>query len=195
MRSATRSCSRVPWRSSGRVFAPVVGLLERVTNAITGALGVSVADRDRISSEELMILVERGGEQGIIEAEEEQMIGAVLGLGERKVHEVMVPRIDIVGLPVDGDPRPDGGHHRAGRALAHPGVPGQRRQHRGHPVRQGPAAVPQGHRPAAAGAAHGARAAVRARVDERGRPAPPACSGAGCTSRSCSTSTAAPRAS
>src|SRR4029079_61030 len=30
----------------GRVFAPVVGLLERVTNGITGALGVSGADRD-----------------------------------------------------------------------------------------------------------------------------------------------------
>jgi putative hemolysin len=85
----------------GRVFAPVVWLLERVTGAITGALGVSVTERDRISSEELMILVERGGEQGVIEAEEEQMIGAVLGLGEHKVHEVMVPRIDIVGLPLD----------------------------------------------------------------------------------------------
>ena len=28
------------------------------------------------------------------------MIGAVLELGERRVHEVMVPRIDIVALPV-----------------------------------------------------------------------------------------------
>jgi putative hemolysin len=102
----------------GRVFAPVVWLLERVTNAITGALGVTATDRDRISSEELMILVERGGEQGIIEAEEEQMIGAVLGLGEHKVHEVMVPRIDIVGLSVDAaldqmiDTIVQGGHSR-----------------------------------------------------------------------------------
>ena len=31
----------------------------------------------------------------MIEAEEQQMIGAVLELGERRVHEVMVPRIDI----------------------------------------------------------------------------------------------------
>ena len=48
-----------------------------------------------------MILVERGSEQGVIEAEEEQMIGAVLELGEQRVHEVMVPRIDITALPVD----------------------------------------------------------------------------------------------
>ena len=46
-----------------------------------------------------MFLVERGGEQGVIEAEEQQMIGAVLELGERRVHEVMVPRIAIVAAP------------------------------------------------------------------------------------------------
>jgi putative hemolysin len=102
----------------GRVFAPVVWLLERVTGAITRALGVSITERDRISSEELRILVERGGEQGVIEAEEEQMIGAVLDLGDHKVHEVMVPRIDIVGLPVEAsidqmiDTIVQGGHSR-----------------------------------------------------------------------------------
>jgi putative hemolysin len=102
----------------GRVLAPLVWLLERVTGAILAALGVSVTERDRISSEELRILVEQGGEQGVIEAEEEQMIGAVLGLGEHKVHEVMVPRIDIVGLPVDAtldtmiDTIVEGGHSR-----------------------------------------------------------------------------------
>ncbi len=57
---------------------------------------------EAISSEELRILVERGGEQGTIEAEEEQMIGGVLELGERRVHEVMVARVDIVALPLDG---------------------------------------------------------------------------------------------
>jgi CBS domain containing-hemolysin-like protein len=54
-----------------------------------------------MSTEELKILVERGGEQGILEAEEEQMIHAVIELGDRRVHEVMVPRIDIVGMAVD----------------------------------------------------------------------------------------------
>ena len=46
-----------------------------------------------------MLIVERGGEQGVLEAEEEQMIHAVIELGEGRVHEVMVPRIAIVGLP------------------------------------------------------------------------------------------------
>jgi magnesium and cobalt exporter, CNNM family len=85
----------------GALFAPVVWVLNVITEAITSALGVREIDRDRLSPEELMILVERGGEQGVIEAEEEQMIGAVLELGERRVHEVMVPRIAMVSLGVD----------------------------------------------------------------------------------------------
>jgi putative hemolysin len=89
-----------PVQFLGRVFRPLVWLLNTINQAITRALGVTEIERDRLSSEELMILVERGGQQGIIEAEEEQMIGAVLELGERRVHEVMVPRIDIVAIPV-----------------------------------------------------------------------------------------------
>ncbi len=45
--------------------------------------------------------MERGGEQGILEAEEEQMINAVIELGDRRLHEVMVPRTAIVALPTE----------------------------------------------------------------------------------------------
>jgi putative hemolysin len=83
----------------GRILRPFVWFLEATTGAITRVLGVSEVQQDRITAEELMILVERGGEQGGIEAEEQQMIGAVLELGEQRVHEVMVPRIAIVSAP------------------------------------------------------------------------------------------------
>ena len=76
-------------------------VLTRINDCITRLLGVTQMDHDAISSEELRILVERGGEQGILEAEEEQMIHAVIELGERRVHEVMVPRIDMVAVPAD----------------------------------------------------------------------------------------------
>ncbi len=59
-----------------------------------------VQKRAQISTEELKLIVERGGEEGILEAEEEQMISAVIGLSDRRVHEVMVPRTDMSALPV-----------------------------------------------------------------------------------------------
>jgi putative hemolysin len=85
-----------------RVLGPVISLLTGLTRAVTEALGARVSADAQISAEELKLIVERGGEQGVLEAEEEQMINAVIELGERRVHEVMVPRIDIVGLEVSG---------------------------------------------------------------------------------------------
>lgn len=90
-----------PVDALGRLLGPVVGLLTSITHGITRLLGVSGVSDEAISTEELRILVERGGEQGTIEAEEEQMIGGVLELGERRVHEVMVARVDIVALSVE----------------------------------------------------------------------------------------------
>jgi putative hemolysin len=89
----------VPLDLLGRLLAPVVLMLTGITRFITRLFGADVTTEAQITAEELRLIVERGGEQGILEAEEEQMINAVIELGDRKLHEVMVPRIAIVGLP------------------------------------------------------------------------------------------------
>ena len=83
-----------------RVLSPLIAILTRVTSAIAGIFGASVTNEARISADELRLIIERGGEQGVLEAEEEQMINAVIELGEQRVHEVMVPRTAIMALPV-----------------------------------------------------------------------------------------------
>src|SRR5829696_260863 len=82
----------------GRIFRPIVALLTATTRTISRAFGADVTTEAQITAEELRLIVERGGEQGILEAEEEQMINAVIELGERRVHEVMVPRVAIAAL-------------------------------------------------------------------------------------------------
>jgi putative hemolysin len=84
----------------GKVFAPLVSTLTWLTRKIAGGFGAGVARQAQINTEELKLIVERGGETGVLEAEEEQMISAVIELGERRVHEVMVPRTDMTALPV-----------------------------------------------------------------------------------------------
>ena len=84
----------------GRILGPLVALLTAITRAVTRPFGADPSRESQITAEELRLIVERGGEQGILEAEEEQMINAVIELGSRRLHEVMVPRIDIVALPV-----------------------------------------------------------------------------------------------
>ena len=81
-----------------RILGPIVSALAAVTNSVSRALGAGEQSQGVMSTEELSLLVERGGEQGILEAEEEQMIQAVIELGDQRIHEVMVPRIAMVTL-------------------------------------------------------------------------------------------------
>ena len=87
-----------PLEILGTVFAPLVGFLTWTTRRISRLFGADVAADERISSEELRLIIEQGGEQGILEAEEEQMIHAVIELGDQRVHEVMVPRTSMSSL-------------------------------------------------------------------------------------------------
>jgi putative hemolysin len=108
----------VPLDVLGRVFSPLVAVLTGLTRAVTRPFGANVTSEAQITAQELRLIVERGGEQGILEAEEEQMINAVIELGDRRLHQVMVPRVDIIGLQTTTsfdaaiDLIIDGGHSR-----------------------------------------------------------------------------------
>jgi len=54
-----------------------------------------------LSTEELKMLVETGSREGGIEEEEKEMIHGVIELGDKRVHEVMIPRIGIRAVNVD----------------------------------------------------------------------------------------------
>jgi putative hemolysin len=82
-----------------RPLSPLVTLLTFITSTVSRALGAGQMDEAQMSTQELRFIVERGAEQGTLEAEEEQMINAVIELGDRRVHEVMIPRIAIVAIP------------------------------------------------------------------------------------------------
>ena len=79
------------------------------------------------------------------------MINAVIELGERRVHEVMVPRIAIVG-PGRRRRRSRRRSTRSSRRATSriPVYEDSDRRDRRHPLREGPAAVPQGPVPARA---------------------------------------------
>ena len=81
-----------------RIVGPLVAVLVFVTKLISKPFGIDPTRSPELSAAEIRLIVEQGSQQGVIEAEEEQMIGAVMSLGESKLHEVMVPRIDIVAI-------------------------------------------------------------------------------------------------
>ena len=86
----------VTWLTS-----PLVAVLFFLTRAITRPFGASPEAGTLVSEEEIKALVETGEEQGVLEETERDMIRSIFDLGDKRVHEVMVPRTDIIGL--DGD--------------------------------------------------------------------------------------------
>ena len=85
-----------------RVLYPAVWLVSRVSLVLVRLLGGTERPQGGyLSTEELKLLVETGSEQGGIEEDEKEMIHGIIELGEKRVHEVMVPRIGIRAVNVD----------------------------------------------------------------------------------------------
>lgn len=84
------------------IFSPILVILNKITKIIIKSLGGNINNnRATVSEEEIKTLVDVGEEVGIIEKQEREMIESIFEIGDIKVPEVMVPRIDIVYLEED----------------------------------------------------------------------------------------------
>jgi putative hemolysin len=84
------------------LLSPIVWFVSKLSTILVRLLGGKEKPQGGyLSTEELKLLVETGSEQGGIEEEEKEMIHGVIELGDKRVHEVMVPRIGIRAVNVD----------------------------------------------------------------------------------------------
>jgi putative hemolysin len=84
------------------LLSPIVWLVSRISSILVRLMGGTEKPQGGyLSTEELKVLVETGSERGDIEEEEKEMITGVIELGDKQVHEVMVPRIGIRAVNVD----------------------------------------------------------------------------------------------
>ena len=82
------------------VFLPISIIFYSITNFFLKAVNVK---KEKIfdSEEELKILTDISQEQGTLQTEESEMIRSIFEFKDKTVHEIMVPRVDIIGLPMD----------------------------------------------------------------------------------------------
>ena len=87
------------------LFFPVVWFLNILGNGIVRLLGVPPVDEsDRLfTPEELEYIVEESSEGGMLDSSEQLFIENIFDLPERTVEQVMTPRTQIIGLPVQAD--------------------------------------------------------------------------------------------
>jgi len=86
------------------VTRPLVAVLFVLTRVVTAPFGADPNEGTLISEEDIKAVIETGEEQGVLDVQERDMLHSVFALGDKKVHEVMVPRPDIVAIDVNTPP-------------------------------------------------------------------------------------------
>ncbi|WP_033074107.1 hemolysin family protein [Sphingopyxis sp. MWB1] len=88
-----------------RVAAPLVWLLDTSSALVFRLMGLKRESEDRVTAEELHLIVAEASKSGVIEESERAIISGVVRLADRPVREVMTPRKDVdwINIAADAD--------------------------------------------------------------------------------------------
>ena len=87
-----------------RVAAPIVWFLDISGRALLWLLGQREGSNERVTDEEIKMLVAEAEHHGTIESDERRMIAGVMRLGDRAVRGVMTPRTEVDWINLDAEP-------------------------------------------------------------------------------------------
>jgi putative hemolysin len=87
-----------PMRLLSAVSSPLVRLLTGSTDAIFRLLGSRPPQEPPVTEEEIRTLIQQGTAAGVFETSEQDMIEAVIELGDKSARALMTPRTQIVWL-------------------------------------------------------------------------------------------------
>jgi putative hemolysin len=86
-----------------KVALPLVWLLDFSGRALLWALGQRGESEEKVTDEEIKMLVAEAEHHGTIESDERRMIAGVMRLGDRAVRAVMTPRTEVDWLNLEWD--------------------------------------------------------------------------------------------
>lgn len=89
-----------PMHVLSRVASPAVFLLSSSTSAVLKLLRVSPKAEPVVTEEEIRSLILMGTQAGILEVTEREMLERVFRLGDRRISQLMTPRLNIVWLDI-----------------------------------------------------------------------------------------------
>lgn len=81
------------------VFLPLTKLITLVSALVLRLFGVDLADDDdNVTEEDIMSMVNEGHEQGVLEADETEMITNIFELGDKEASDIMTHRTNMTAL-------------------------------------------------------------------------------------------------
>lgn len=85
-----------------RLLSPFVFLLEKNSNVLLWLVGFRrAANEDNVTEEEIISMVNEGHEQGVLEANEAEMISNIIEFDEKEARDVMTHRTKLVAIKSD----------------------------------------------------------------------------------------------
>jgi len=90
----------LPMHWLSRIATPAVWLLSASVRGLLKLLRLDKTEAAQVSEEEIRMLVSEGHEQGVIDADERNMVNRVLTLGDRDAESLMTPRTRIAWLDI-----------------------------------------------------------------------------------------------
>jgi len=88
----------IPLDALARAAKPIVFTLGAINRLVLRMLGIKDDARSAITEEEIHLLVSESHEQGVIDADERNMMNRVMRLGDRTAESLMTPRMRIAWL-------------------------------------------------------------------------------------------------
>ena len=84
-----------------QVERPLVWVLSRSTNAVVRLMGIKPeSEQERVTEEEIRMMVDVGSEKGVIEPGEKDMIDNIFDFDDRTAGEVMTHRTEVAALEI-----------------------------------------------------------------------------------------------
>lgn len=86
------------------ILRPFVWFLTISTNLMIRILGIDPNQEDNpITEEEIRTMVAVGGDRGVIDESEKEMINNIFEFDDTEVSEIMTHRTEIIGIPIDAN--------------------------------------------------------------------------------------------
>ncbi len=108
-RLAMKNSERVALGLSGilyvvsKFFAPVVWLLTVSTNGMLRLLHIDPQEDEKVTEEDIRLMVSAGSENGTIDEGENELIQNVFEFNDISIDEICTHRVDVIGLDVEDD--------------------------------------------------------------------------------------------
>jgi CBS domain containing-hemolysin-like protein len=83
------------------ILKPLTSSVNYIVSSILKIFGKNLKTRRSLDEEELKIFLSMTTENGTIEEEEKELIESIIEFQDKPVYEVMIPRVDVISLPID----------------------------------------------------------------------------------------------